>query len=48
MVRAEDCHAGMPDSNLPRHSGIFFFLKIQETYTLTTFVEQSKSQCQET
>ena len=40
VVRAEDCHSGMPGSNLPRHSGIFFFLKIQETCTLTTFVEQ--------
>ena len=45
MVRVEDCHAGMPCSNLPRHSGIFFFLEIQETCTLTTFVEQKLSLC---
>ena len=27
VVRVEDCQAGMPGLNLPRHSGIFFFLK---------------------
>ena len=43
MVRAEDCHSGMPGSNLPPHSGIFFFLKIQENCTLTTFVQQKLS-----
>ena len=45
MVRVEDCHAGIPGSNLPCHSGIFFFLKIEETCTLTTFVEQKLSLC---
>ena len=45
MVRLEDCHADVPGSNLPRHSGIFFFLKIQETCTLTTFVKQKLSLC---
>ena len=45
MVRVEDCHADVPGSNLPRHGGIFFFLKIQETCTLTTFVEQKLSLC---
>ena len=45
MVRVDDGHAGMPGSNLPRRSGIFFFLKIQETCTLTTFVEQKLSLC---
>ena len=44
MVRAEDCRADMPGSNLPRHIGIFFF-KIQETCTLTTFIEQKLSLC---
>ena len=39
MVRVEVCHAGMPGSNLRRPSGMFFFLKIQETCTLTTFVQ---------
>ena len=43
MVRAEDCRADMPGSALPRHMGFFFF-KIQETCTLTKFVEQ-KSLC---
>ena len=36
VVRVEDCYAGIPGSNLPRYSGIFFFLKIQETCTLTS------------
>ena len=35
----------MPGSNLPCQIGIFFFLKIQETCTLTTFVEQKLSLC---
>ena len=48
MVRVEDFYAGTPDSNPPRHIGIFFFFKIQETCTLTTFVEKTKSLCQET
>ena len=25
VVRLEDCYAGMPGSNLPRHSGFFFY-----------------------
>ena len=45
MVRVEDCRAEMPGSNLPRHIGIFFFFKIQETCTLATFVEQKLSLC---
>ena len=45
MVRVEDCHAGMPGLELPGHSGIFVFLKIQETCTLTTFAEQKLSLC---
>ena len=45
MVRVEDCRAGMPRSNLSRHVGSFFFVKIQETCTLTTFVEQTLSLC---
>ena len=41
MVRAEDCwHAGFESTSSQRN---FFFLKIQETYTLTTFVEQKLS-----
>ena len=45
MVRVEDCRASTPSSNPPRHSEGFFFLKIQETCTLTTFVEQKLSLC---
>ena len=45
MVRVEDCRAGMAGSNLPRHFGSFFSFKIQETCTLTTFVEQKLSLC---
>ena len=46
MVRVEDCRAGMAGSNLSRHLGSFFFpFKIQETCTLTTFVEQKLSLC---
>ena len=49
MVRDDDCHAGTPTgtpgSNPPRHIRVFFFLKIQETCTLTTFVEQKLSLC---
>ena len=29
MAKAEECHADMPGSNLPRHSGIFFLKKSQ-------------------
>ena len=49
VVRVDGCHAGTPagtpGSNPPPHIGIFFFLKIQETCTLTTFVEQKLSLC---
>ena len=45
MVRVEDFDAGMPGSNPPYHIGYFFFFKIQETFTLTTFVEQKLSLC---
>ena len=45
VVRVEDYRADMPGSNLHRHIGIFFFFKIQETCTLTTFVEQKLSLC---
>ena len=48
MVRVDDCHAGTRTgtlgSNPPLHIRIFF-LKIQETCTLTTFVEQKLSLC---
>ena len=48
VVRVEDCRAdtptGTPGSNPPRHMWFFFF-KIQETCTLTTFVEQKLSLC---
>ena len=39
MVRVEDFLAGTPSSNPPRHIGNFFPFKIQETCTLTKFVE---------
>ena len=42
MVRVEDCCAGTPGSIPSRHMGFFFF-KIQETCTLTKFVEQKLS-----
>ena len=46
MVRVENCHAGVPGSNLPRHSGIFFFLKnSRDLHSVTTFVEQKLSLC---
>ena len=45
MVRVDDYCACMSGSNLRRHIGIFFFFKIQETCTLTTFVEQKLSLC---
>ena len=44
MVRAEDCRADTPGLTPPRHMGFFFF-KIQETCTLTKFVEQKLSLC---
>ena len=45
MVRVEECHASAPGSNLPHHNEIFFPFKIEETCTLTTFVEQKLSLC---
>ena len=45
MVRVEDCHANTPGSILRPHKRIFFSFKIQETCTLTTFVEQKLSLC---
>ena len=47
MVRVEDCRAGMAGSNLltPSFRKVFFSFKIQETCTLTTFVEQKLSLC---
>ena len=45
MVREEDFYAGTPGSNSPRHPGNFFFFKIQDPFTLTTFVEQKPSLC---
>ena len=48
MVREEDFHAGRPGSNPPRHIGIFFSFKIQETCLLTTFVEQKQEKMTET
>ena len=43
MVRVEDCRADTPGSTPPRHIGNFFSFKIQETCTLTKFVEQKLS-----
>ena len=45
VPRVENCRAGTPGSTPPRHIGIFFSLKIQETCTLTKFVEQKLSLC---
>ena len=45
MVRVKDCRASAPGSNPPRHYKIFFSFKIEETSTLTTFVEQKLSLC---
>ena len=45
MVTVEDYHAGTPGSNPPRHIGNFFSFKIQDTCTLTTFVEPKPSLC---
>ena len=45
MVRVEEFNASTPGSSPPRHIGIFFSFKIQETCTLTTFVEQKPSLC---
>ena len=45
MVRVEDFRAGTPGSNPLRYIGNFFSFKIQETCTLTKFVEQKLSLC---
>ena len=45
MVRVEDCVAGTPGSIPLPHVRIFFPFKIQETFTLTKFVEQKLSLC---
>ena len=44
MVRLEDCCAGTPGS-IPPPLLRFFSFKIQETCTLTKFVEQKLSLC---
>ena len=47
MVRVKDCRSGTPGSSQPRHVDtffvVFFSFKIEETCTLTTFVEQKLS-----
>ena len=53
MVKVKDCRSGTPDSSRPRRANTFFCLfvcfffsfKIEETCTLTTFVEQKLSIC---
>ena len=51
MVRVKDCRSGTPGSSRPRRVDTSFFLcffftfKIEETCTLTTFVEQKLSIC---
>ena len=51
MVRVKDCRSGAPGSSRPRRIAAFFFIvyffpfKIEETCTLTTFVEQKLSIC---
>ena len=52
MVRVKDCRSGTPGSRRPRRDSTFFLLllfffsfKIEETCTLTTFVEQKLSIC---
>ena len=45
MVGVEDCRAGTPGSSPPSFMRIFFSFKIQETCTLTKFVEQKLSLC---
>ena len=45
MVRVEGCRSGTPSSNRARHIGFIFSYKIEETCTLTTFVEQILSLC---
>ena len=50
MVRVKDCRSGTPGSSRPRRVDTFFCcgffsFKIEETCTLTTFVEQKLSIC---
>ena len=45
MVRVEDCRAGTPGLIPLPHMKLFFSFKIQETCTLTKFVEQKLSLC---
>ena len=50
MVRVKDCRSGTPGSSRPRRDSTFFCycffpFKIEETCTLTTFVEQKLSIC---
>ena len=45
VVRVEDCRAGTMGSNPLRFSEFFFSFKLQETCTLTTFVEQQLCRC---
>ena len=44
VVRVEDCCAGTPGSIPPPLMRIFFSFEIQETCTLTKFVEQKQSE----
>ena len=51
VVRVKDYRSGTPGSSRPRRDSTFFLLlfffsfKIEETCTLTTFVEQKLSIC---
>ena len=45
MVRVEDCRADTSGTIPPRDVRTYFFFKIQETCTLTKFVEQKLSLC---
>ena len=51
MVRVKDCRSGTSGSSRPQRvdtfffAGFFFPFKIEETCTLTTFVEQKLSIC---
>ena len=44
MVRAEDCHAGMPGSNLPRHNGTIFS-RARPTLNLPCISPQTSVTC---
>ena len=45
LVKVNDCRSGMPGSYLPLVTSNAFSFKIEETCTLTTFVEQKLSPC---